>query len=551
MAVVENSEYARRNWLQFESQFPDLAPRIRRLLNLAIEGDSLQTLAPDGASIITMAQPGTNHDRKRGRGVYDNSWWLTLEVGRPLASQFGIDGLLPMIIATDDSANSAQLVQHFRRMARNVDTDNDIAILIADVGGLKAAIPQADRRIVHLTPDELAENSAPIRHHLAAAVKSADYFLRMKALESEDDFFGRREVLREIESTLLIDRQNVAIYGLRKAGKSSALNISRVALRGRGVATGSLDFSRRINDDLPALRLAVLRQLLQAMHATSRFSHNVVPAGLSDEIQNLKPPLTGTYFGDLLTRLVACSPERPVVLFVDETDLSLPPLSAVASPGSMDARRERLGLLYELRGLTQEEPTLSGQLLFGFAGINRALTESTNLWGEDNYLYSFARSIALRPLERHAVANLVRQLGKRSGLTFPDHRSVDLLHGMYGGHPFLIRHACSIAAARARTGSLGEAVPFPISHEAVRAAVELRGEKSTHKEVREILRSLYKYNPYRLLEVLDHIDSASTPLSAEALSFANRYALLDEEGGVTLRAMTTLTKEEIEGQVDV
>lgn len=138
--------------------------------------------------------------------------------------------------------------------------------------------------------------------------------------------------------------------------------------------------------------------------------------------------------------------DTDVVVLLDETDLANEE-SLDFDAVDLDERQAMNRVLQQLRGVIQirNEPG-KRKLSFLAAGVAASIFTSSVRFGRDNQLFGFASARPLGPMSRDEMREMVRVLGKRSGLRFDDHRLFDSLFAEYGGHPHLTRQACARVA---------------------------------------------------------------------------------------------------------
>src|SRR5206468_1115326 len=75
-------------------------------------------------------------------------------------------------------------------------------------------------------------------------------------------------------------------------------------------------------------------------------------------------------------------------------------------------------------------------------GVNPRLAEQTSIADRDNPLFSLLAKVFLPPFSETEVKEMISTLGRYMGLRF-EAPTYDYLRVRYGGHPMLIRLACS------------------------------------------------------------------------------------------------------------
>ncbi|KPC92753.1 hypothetical protein ADL27_23355, partial [Streptomyces sp. NRRL F-6602] len=173
-----------------------------------------------------------------------------------------------------------------------------------------------------------------------------------------------------------------------------------------------------------------------------------------------------TYWLNDLDALLDGLPGR-LELFVDEIDQAWPGRSNLEE----DEARALMRCLIQLRGVVQRREA-GGKEGIGLvcAGVDPAIFERPLLDGKDNLLYKFVRLSFLSPMKKEEMQEMVRSLGKRMGLRYRDHETIDFLYHEFGGHPLLTRKACSAATRKRPT----DEIPWHVTLEALREALEQR-----------------------------------------------------------------------------
>src|SRR5439155_23416579 len=82
------------------------------------------------------------------------------------------------------------------------------------------------------------------------------------------------------------------------------------------------------------------------------------------------------------------------------------------------------------------------RVTFLVAGVNSQVSERPSIANQDNPLFSLVGTRYLPMFTAHETQDMVKTLGARMGLLF-DRASSQYLAAHYGGHPMLVRLACS------------------------------------------------------------------------------------------------------------
>lgn len=137
------------------------------------------------------------------------------------------------------------------------------------------------------------------------------------------------------------------------------------------------------------------------------------------------------------------------------------------------------------------------KLSFLVAGVNPHCVEVVSVQGIDNPIFSMIDPIYLELFDIEDVKNMVGSIGKYMGLIFEEEIYTKLVED-YGGHPFLIRHICSL---------INKSIPLDRPQNVIRYDYEkekVNYDFAITKYIEQIIQVLkYSYpNEYKLLEIL-------------------------------------------------
>jgi hypothetical protein len=120
-----------------------------------------------------------------------------------------------------------------------------------------------------------------------------------------------------------------------------------------------------------------------------------------------------------------------LVCFLDECDLLYP------HRPNAGYWREDFFVLWNTLQTTKRQLEQRDQVVYVLGGVNPTGVERGALLDEPNPLFETI-TVYLRPMPRDDAAGLLRGLGSRMGLQFPD-AAVDAAYSLVGGHPLLLR----------------------------------------------------------------------------------------------------------------
>jgi hypothetical protein len=251
-----------------------------------------------------------------------------------------------------------------------------------------------------------------------------DLYDRQNPISDRLNFFGREKIADCLMEDLARGHA-VALFGLRKMGKSSLLNylrdklpcpVSLVDLQA-GAELGGV-YTRILHDW--GTRLKVL---------APRFEWT--PPTFSRGCDSLN--LFTSAARELLTRMEKHDLNGQLVLLVDEIELIV--------PRGRTGLSRFLSFARAVRGLFQECPGRFGLVI---AGVDPTVVRTNRFAGEQNPFYNFFREEYLPPLSSEDCIQMIRNIGVQMGLQYqPD--ALDFVAETSGGHPYWARKLCSLA----------------------------------------------------------------------------------------------------------
>jgi hypothetical protein len=243
-------------------------------------------------------------------------------------------------------------------------------------------------------------------------------------------FFGREARAAEFLQ-LLTHGQPIALFGLRKMGKSSLMQF---LLNQAVFPVAHVDLQAGVE----------LNDLYQRILASLMRSVRVKAEDLDWQIPQLSGDASSafvTVIKDLMKKLDAHGKDPRLGLFIDEIEIISP--QAQLSTGVIDLNTLTRYLLFSrtIRGLVQEQAPNFSILL---TGVDAHINRISRWTGQQNPFYQFFREEYLGPLNRDDCVLMVRSIGSQMGLTIDDNAAL-LVFDNTGGHPFLARQLCSTA----------------------------------------------------------------------------------------------------------
>lgn len=321
-----------------------------------------------------------------------------------------------------------------------------------DIEAVKAAVQGRDRLyLIH--PDQLCDDSVHeldrLRAHgsaivplsgntMAAAItdnrvrmvlhelereygSGRNLFQARNAVIDERFLFGRSELLTRLGGAIAAG-ESVLLTGLRKAGKTSVLNILRQNLVDYPVCHVDLQRFDRADERWPSQLFAVMLEAYDRWGRAQWAGWDFHPSGNSDAFTELDR-----------RRVYQDSQGRPTpfVLLLDEMERVLP------FPGETAAAAHYARASGLIRALAQTYP---GWLVVIAADL-RPTANRMNLLpnGETNPLFQFFEETPIRLLGQDAVGEMIRSLCRAMGVWDVDEQLGREVFQLSGGHPALVR----------------------------------------------------------------------------------------------------------------
>jgi hypothetical protein len=173
------------------------------------------------------------------------------------------------------------------------------------------------------------------------------------------------------------------------------------------------------------------------------------------------------------------------------------------------------------------------------AGINPHLIEQAHLQGRPNPLFQFLKIHYIEPFGREELAQMVRALGKKTGLKFTDAKVIDELHLEYGGHPLLTRQACSFVHHHRPQGR----VPHDVSLSELERAFVARGSNTPLHHVTQAADEFATIFPEEGQHVREALSTPALKIDLSQAIHARAYGLADQDGALALRALSRISSK--------
>ncbi|MBX9606354.1 MAG: ATP-binding protein [Gammaproteobacteria bacterium] len=358
-----------------------------------------------------------------------------------------------------------------------------------------------------------------VRARIAQYIGALDLFGMASPITSDRYFFGRNDLVQQLIVRLVERGENCGLFGLRKTGKTSVL----FAIDRR--TEGQPNLIEYVDCQNPGIHSArwwqVLETIVERVVDSLRRKHK-----RTIEQSRYTRETAGNAFLKDVRALLSDGCLEHVTLLFDEVEYITPKVSGALGK-HWDEDFEPFW--QTIRAVHHE---VQRKLTFVVAGVNPSAVTTSHFEKRPNPIFQLATPLYVNALDEHQVRDMVRTIGRYSGLSI-DEATYPFLTATYGGHPFLTRIACSEVARSADTSdALKRAAvgpqDFATSSTAIRARLE--------RPIRDILLSLVWWYPeeYDVLTILadgdeDFVQEYLANDAESVLRFTH-YGLLTADG---------------------
>jgi hypothetical protein len=383
---------------------------------------------------------------------------------------------------------------------------------------------QTDRIIVSIEADELQNpnrGSMFLSSRIAAEVGAVDLFGMSSPVTSDKYFFGRDELVQTLMTRSYTRHENSGLFGLRKTGKTSVLFAVQRRLADRPILAEYFDCQ---NPGIHAARWWQVLENISARCAETLARDHKRTAKIDEGYSRAN---AGTLFTSNLREILKAGGLEQIVLMFDEVEYITHGLSGALG---QHWDEDFVPFWQTLRAAHQET---KGGFSFIVAGVNPACVEKSHFGVTPNPIFQLAIPQYLEPLAVESVRSMVRSIGRYAGLRFAE-PTYAYLQETYGGHPFLIRIACSElwkSSEREKPDKLTDINLQDLQHLRPRIKVRMA------QPIKDILLSLVWWYPeeYDLLQILatgdeEFVRQYMKEKPDSVFQFA-RYGILKPESG--------------------
>lgn len=284
--------------------------------------------------------------------------------------------------------------------------------------------------IIPFTYDELIStyDSFFFRNRFRKHFYSRNLFDFLSPLKSDLYFFGRSQLVHELVNRHK-DGEHTGLFGLRKSGKTSIIYAIERTLDVSGDNYISIDCE---SPSIHKLRWnELLEKIIMLYHASISSKVKLTTKNRYEE------KYAADSFEEDILKTYRSKKKKTTLFLFDEIERISP---KTASSEHWRSGEDFIYFWQTLRGFFQRNPDVFTYML---VGTNPSCIEESTLVGHENPIFASIPCQYVPSFEHDQVREMVRKLGRYIGLKF-DEIIYAKLADDFGGHPFLIRQACSV-----------------------------------------------------------------------------------------------------------
>jgi hypothetical protein len=344
-----------------------------------------------------------------------------------------------------------------------------------------------------------------------------DLFAVESPLQHDTQFFGRTKAIQQLDVRYKTGLHS-GLFGLRKIGKTSSLYAIKRRLETRGEPVVYIDCSE------PSFHQRRWFETLQFLIANLISTNPKLGSVKPHDERSYDSVHASEYFEQDLLAIYNAAGQHRILFILDEIESITFELSASTHWAN---EQDFVYFWQSLRAIYQKKPYLFSCII---AGVNPRSVETDAVHGNDNPIYKFLAPAYLDLFTVDEVRDMVSSIGTYMGLLFED-QIFTYLTDDFGGHPFLIRQACSQLH-----NNIKETRPVTITryfYQAERSKL-IRGVQDYIAAILNVLQRRYK-DEYQLLEYLAQGDHKTfvefAEMSPTVIQHLLGYGLVAEERG--------------------
>lgn len=367
-------------------------------------------------------------------------------------------------------------------ISKDPEIEQKLKELLKNDQEAQIVIPFTYAEIQNGTADPFFFRNRFIRHFY-----SRDLFASESPLKKDIYFFGRTDLVHS-----LINRhrsnQVSGLFGLRKTGKTSVIfGVQRAMQKVDGISTF-------IDCQTPAFHRLRWNHALHHVLQEVRKQNNLdVRLGIDEQYTEEK---ASDLFEKYLVKLSSDLGNKTIMLIFDEIENITP---TVSPSTHWRTGNDFVYFWQAIRSVFQKHSGLFSYLL---VGTNPLCVELPRIGNADNPIFAQVPLEYIAGFDVPQTREMVRRLGRIMGLQF-DEGIYARLTDDFGGHPYLIRHVCSVINSLVRI-ERPVRIDKALYEEAVR--IFLRDYSQFMEMILSVLKEYFP-DEYEMLRILSRGDA--------------------------------------------
>ncbi len=256
-----------------------------------------------------------------------------------------------------------------------------------------------------------------------------DLFAFEAPLKKDIYFFGRADLIQELINRLK-SGENSGIFGLRKTGKTSLINGIERNLSKEGIKTAIIDCQDTSFNQ---------RRWYEALHYICEKVKEALDAPFDIPEESTFTNKNASALTEKFLKSCRSKVDGPLFIIFDEIEN----ISRDTAPAEHWCNEKDFALFWQsLRSIFQRNLNLISYLI---VGTNPTCIETPKIDNVDNPIFNHFDPLYIPGFDVRETREMTRKLGKRMGIKFDEALYAKLTED-FGGHPFLMRHVCSLIA---------------------------------------------------------------------------------------------------------
>lgn len=310
-----------------------------------------------------------------------------------------------------------------------------------------------------------------------------DLFALESPLKTDAYFFGRNNIVQSFYDKYSLGEQG-GLFGLRKIGKTSVLFALERIIELRGGNSIYIDCQN------PSIHKCRWNELLYKIILEILNKYELSSTIVNPECKYTEKDAAKCFEEDISILSNELNNRRILLIFDEIEHITFN--TSISRQWTDD--HDFINLWQTIRSIFQKD---NSYFSFIITGVNPLCIETPSIDGYDNPIFGMINPIYLDLFNIKDVRDMITNIGKYMGLKFEEEIYTKLTDD-YGGHPFLIRHVCSLINEKVQVVR-----PYTVSKYDYEIK-KVEYDKKISNYISLILQILERWYPkeYELLEVL-------------------------------------------------